>query len=68
MGKTTAQLVLEILELDGWSQVKLASAIGVTQPTIHRILNGQADCKASTAAAISQLHQSVIDSSVKPSE
>ncbi|WP_374702132.1 helix-turn-helix domain-containing protein [Herbaspirillum sp. B65] len=46
----------EIRSATGWSEPLLAREIGVSQPTVHRILKGQADCKASTLRAIEALH------------
>ncbi|CUI05750.1 hypothetical protein BN2497_6277 [Janthinobacterium sp. CG23_2] len=34
----------------------MATALGTTQPTVSRILNGQADCKIATFHAICALH------------
>lgn len=42
------ELTRAIKERMGWSESKIASEVGVSQPTIHRILTGQTDCKGST--------------------
>lgn len=51
----------EIKEKTGWSETRLASEIGASQPTVNRILNGQKDCKISTWLAIDSLHKQIID-------
>lgn len=42
-----------------WSEPRIAKKLGVSQPTVNRILNGQGDCKGSTLQAIRALHQQV---------
>lgn len=56
MDKNIGTLMQEIRSATGWSEPSLAREIGVSQPTVHRILKGQADCKASTLRAIEALH------------
>jgi len=43
----------------GMSEVAIALRLGVSQPTVNRILNGQSDCKGSTLIAIDQLSAEV---------
>jgi transcriptional regulator with XRE-family HTH domain len=42
-----------------WSEPRIAKKLGVSQPTVNRILNGQSDCKGSTLQAIRKLHQQI---------
>ena len=56
MDKDISTLLQEIRAYTGWSEPRLAEEIGVSQPTVHRILKGQADCKVSTLRAIEGLH------------
>lgn len=60
MNKDIGILMQEIRSATRWSEPRLASEIGVSQPTVNRILNGQADCKASTLRAIESLHSRVV--------
>lgn len=59
MEKNITTLLREIKDLSGWSEPKIATAIGTSQPTVNRILNGQTDCKGSTLRAIEDLHLSI---------
>jgi len=56
MEKNIVALLKEIKGETGFCQTELAKALGTTQPTIHRILNGQVECKLSTWRAIVDLH------------
>jgi predicted transcriptional regulator len=58
MDKNISTLLTEIKDATGWSEVKIATELGTSQPTVNRILNGQVDCKGSTLRAISDLHRS----------
>jgi predicted transcriptional regulator len=51
----------------GWGETRLAREIGTSQPTVHRILNGQNDCKGSTLLAIQRLHERVVMSAASKS-
>jgi predicted transcriptional regulator len=59
MEKDICEMLKEVKAKTGWSETDLAQEIGVTQPTISRILNGQKDCKGSTFIAIAKLHKAV---------
>lgn len=59
MDKDIATLLGEIKRTTGWSEPRIASEIGTSQPTVNRILNGQLDCKVSTFRAIVELHSRV---------
>jgi predicted transcriptional regulator len=58
--KTAPSMLHEIQEQTLWTQPKLAAELGTSQPTVHRILNGQEECKVSTFQAILSLHKSVL--------
>ena len=51
------QIVNDLIVLD-WSQMQIADEIGVTQPTISRLLTGQrTDPPASVALPLIELHR-----------
>jgi predicted transcriptional regulator len=56
MDKPITELLHEIQQATAWSQPKIAIEVGVSQPTINRILKGQVECKGSTLTAIRNLH------------
>lgn len=59
MDKDIATLLGEIKSTTGWSEPRIASELGTSQPTVNRILNGQPDCKGATLRAIVDLHAKV---------
>jgi transcriptional regulator with XRE-family HTH domain len=59
MDKTISTLLREIKEASHWSEPRIASEIGTSQPTVNRILNGQVECKGRTLRAITALHATV---------
>ena len=62
MEKDICEMLKEVKAKTGWSETDLAQEIGVTQPTVSRILNSQKDCKGSTLIAIVKLHKAVFSS------
>ncbi|WP_186122299.1 helix-turn-helix domain-containing protein [Burkholderia gladioli] len=50
--RTPSESLRDIKDLTGLSEVALARRLGVSQPTVNRILHGKSDCKASTLIAI----------------
>lgn len=56
MDKEISTLLREIKDASGWTEMRIARALGITQPTVSRILHGQADCKIATFHAICALH------------
>lgn len=60
MTKDLPTLLKEIKDSTKWSEPRIAEEVGVSQPTINRILNGQIECKGSTLLAIQALHKSVL--------
>lgn len=59
MDKSHQAKLAEIKAHTGLSEVALAQRLGVSQPTVNRILNGQVDCKGSTLVAIDHLYAEV---------
>ena len=59
MDKDTSTLLREIKEATSWSEPRIAAEIGTSQPTVNRILHGQADCMARTQRAIENLHKRI---------
>lgn len=66
MDKDIATLLQEIKSETGWSEPALASELGISQPTVNRILNGQPDCKINTFLAIKALHKEHCGTRVRP--
>ena len=60
MNPNITTLLQEIKAKTGWSEPRIGVEVGVSQPTIHRILNGQSDCKGATLVAIVKLHESTV--------
>ena len=60
MEKNSASLLQEIKAETGWSEPSIATEIGVSQPTVNRILNGQEDCKGKTVLSIIALHEKTV--------
>lgn len=58
-------ILKKIKEKTQLSEVQLAQSLGVSQPTVNRILAGQSDCKGKTYQAILGLHARVF-SDVSP--
>lgn len=57
MDKDPSTLLREIKQATGWSQTRLALELTTSQPTVNRILNGQAKCFSDTLVAINGLHE-----------
>ena len=66
MDKDIATLLGEIKSTTGWSEPRIASELGTSQPTVNRILNGQPDCKGATLRAIVDLHAKVCTPTSSP--
>lgn len=56
MDKDPTTLLRELKAATSWSETRLASELKTSQPTVNRILNGQAQCLSKTLAAIASLH------------
>ncbi len=59
MDKSISTLLREIKDASHWSEPRIATEIGTSQPTVNRILNGQDECKGKTLRAITALHEAV---------
>lgn len=59
MDKDISTLLGEIKTTSGWTESRIAEAIGTSQPTVHRILKGQSECKANTYRRILDLYRAV---------
>jgi transcriptional regulator with XRE-family HTH domain len=60
MDRTPTQLLTEIRAATNLSDQAIGARIGCSQPTVHRIRNGnQQECKSSTLMAILRLHAEV---------
>ena len=57
MNTTPAQMLNEIKSITGLGEIALAEKLGVSQPTVNRILNGQPDCKGKTLQSIASMYQ-----------
>lgn len=57
--QTPTQLLAEIKAATGLSGLALSKRLGVSQPTVHRILNGQPGCSSNALFRILQLHEEV---------
>jgi ribosome-binding protein aMBF1 (putative translation factor) len=56
MDKDPSTLLRELKQATGWSETRLAAEIKTSQPTVNRILNGQARCISTTLTSIEKLH------------
>ncbi|WP_370660093.1 helix-turn-helix domain-containing protein [Massilia timonae] len=56
MDKDPSTLLRELKLATGWSETRLAAELRTSQPTVNRILNGQARCLSTTLGAIAGLH------------
>lgn len=56
MDKDPSTLLREIKQRTEWSETRLAAELKTSQPTVNRILNGQARCLSTTLSAIVGLH------------
>lgn len=56
MDKDISTLLTEIKAASRWSQPRLATELGTSQPTVNRILHGQKECKSSTMRKIMEVH------------
>lgn len=49
----------------GLGEIALAEKLGISQPTVNRILNGQPECKGKTFQKISELPRQVVASAAE---
>jgi transcriptional regulator with XRE-family HTH domain len=53
---TPTQLLAEIKALTKLGEIAIAEKLGISQPTVNRILNGKSECKSGTLMSIQQWH------------
>lgn len=67
MNTTNArQMLNEVKSELGLGEIALAEKLGISQPTVNRILNGQPDCKGTTLQAIARLYEQVVAAKTTP--
>lgn len=59
--RTPSESLRDIKDLTGLSEIALARRLGISQPTVNRILHGKSDCKASTLMAIQAWRIELVD-------
>ncbi|MFP4895163.1 helix-turn-helix domain-containing protein [Paraburkholderia sp. EG304] len=61
-------MLAEIKNFTGMTEVALSASLGVSQPTVNRLLNGQERCSSTTLLAILRLHTALKAGKLKPTE
>lgn len=54
---TPTQLLIEIKTRTKLGEVAIAERLGISQPTVNRILNGKHECRSGTLMAIWKWHE-----------
>lgn len=57
--QSPTQLLAEIKTATGLSEIGLSKRLGISQPTVHRILTGQLGCSSKALFAILRVHAEV---------
>ncbi|PRD90453.1 hypothetical protein C6P76_04100 [Burkholderia multivorans] len=57
------ELLAEIKQATKEGEIALAKRLGISQPTVNRLLNGQVDCSSRTLRAIQRVHAEIVGSS-----
>lgn len=65
MKKHIPTLLAEIRTATSWTEKQLAAEIGVSQPTVNRILHGQERYRADTYCAVIALHEAKCSATTK---
>lgn len=58
--RTPTELLTEIKAVTQLGEIGLAKRLGVSQPTVNRILRGQANCSSKALLAIQRVHAEVM--------
>ncbi|TAM07228.1 MAG: hypothetical protein EPN70_03390 [Paraburkholderia sp.] len=57
--RTPNELLVEIKEATKEGEIALAKRLGISQPTVNRILRGQPSCSSKALLAIQRVHAEV---------
>lgn len=57
--RTPTELLTEIKRVTGDGEIALAKRLGISQPTVNRILRGQENCSSKALLAIQRVHADV---------
>ncbi|MBU9403777.1 helix-turn-helix transcriptional regulator [Burkholderia multivorans] len=63
-----SELLAEIKQATKEGEIALAKRLGISQPTVNRLLNGQADCSSKTLRAIQRVHAEIVVSGIGSSQ
>lgn len=66
--QTISDMLAEIKKFTGMTEVAMATELKVSQPTVNRMLKGQAKCSSTTLLAILRLHADLKAGKLKPVE
>ena len=58
--RTPSELLAEIKQATQEGEVSLAKRLGISQPTVNRILRGQQNCSSKALLAIQRVHAEVV--------
>lgn len=57
--RTPTELLVEIKQATNEGEIALAKRLGISQPTVNRILRGQSNCSSKALLAIQRVHTEV---------
>ncbi|MCA8251794.1 helix-turn-helix transcriptional regulator [Burkholderia sp. AU31624] len=63
-----SELLAEIKQTTKEGEIALAKRLGISQPTVNRLLNGQVDCSSKTLRAIQRVHAEIVISGAEPAQ
>lgn len=58
--RTPSELLVEIKQVTHEAETALAKRLGISQPTVNRILRGQSNCSSKVLLAIQRAHAEVV--------
>jgi DNA-binding transcriptional regulator YdaS (Cro superfamily) len=64
--RTPTELLCEIKQATQEGEIALAKRLGVSQPTVNRILRGQMNCSSKALLAIQRVHAEVMAGAAAP--